>query len=204
MTKRSKLALNLAAALAAVIVLPAAEAHAATLIFSNIGLHKTWDSNNYDSVNGAAGFGGDTTHYLASSFTTPGNGIFFDYLDIVVASVQCGGSLSRGVSVDLVADDGGKPSETGGVIQHWLIAKVPDRCVAVKPTKLSIPSAQQLILTANTTYWVVLTPVGLDDHVRWFDGSTNNGSGTASGDAGQTWVPYNNETEPYSLDVWRR
>ncbi len=193
-----------AAALSAALLLPAAGAHATSfLVVTNFGPGLTFDHGQVDQAFGAGGIGGGFTSYITESFTTPTFDIFFDHIDLALSDATCGTSLAKGVSVDIVPDNGGKPNENIAVVKHWLLTKLPSACGTVKATKLSIPSTQSLTLAANTTYWVVVTPIGFDDFTSWYHGLVNGGNALYSQDGGKNWVPITT-TPPLALDVWRR
>jgi hypothetical protein len=109
------------------------------------------------------------------------------------------------VVVSIYPDANGVPGtyDDGSPLEEWLDTKFPSGPAALKPIKFV--SKAHPVLTAGTTYWVVVAPLFYDSTTSWNLNSTNvlGVDATFQGAWTNTWAPYtaNNSVTP-ALDVW--
>ena len=180
-----------------------ATVHAATLKFTTFGPRGTFDTTLHDAdvIRGPVPF---YAFAVASSFTVPSFGFFLDHIDVALSDNSCdyAGNNPRGAAVDLVGDKNGVPNTSGPVIAHWLVTKLPSCAASFKPVKLKSANGSIEIPGGGSKYWIVITPVGLDDGLLWWLGLPFSRAGSGSGDGGNTW--FSGAEGVGAFDVWAR
>ncbi|WP_165072731.1 choice-of-anchor R domain-containing protein [Paludisphaera rhizosphaerae] len=137
-----------------------------------------------DAVTGAS--------WLAASFQTDGSAYSLSSLTLDLARTSIGGS----VVVDLYTDGDLEPGSL-------LATYSADSSISTTASPI-VFSIYDMILSANTTYWVVLRAV--TGEFEWSWASSNLGSGVGfstttamSDDAGSTW--FTADSYPYQMSV---
>ncbi|MBV8800951.1 MAG: hypothetical protein JO208_14235 [Alphaproteobacteria bacterium] len=147
-------------------ILGAVNANAQTRVYNNFHAHHSSNSHSAICVKGAASAQcGEHPSSLfmatAVAFSPSASGLL-SYID--VAAGQYSGT--QGVAVTLVKDNAGAPSLTDPILEGWVLTSKEIACCEVylheKLSSVAAPS-----LTAGTTYWIVMTPVGFDSFTYW-------------------------------------
>ena len=180
-------------------VLCGAPARAAPVqAFSEFGPHKSFAQGNGACVNGPAnvsclpGF----SIYTASPFVAGASGSL-DYLDLAVSYV----SGLNGVSVALLTDNGGLPSESANALEEWVVTKLPAFTTGSPPvTATRIVSKMHPSLTSGATCWIVVMPLGFDTVAYVQPNDVGVSGGVWSDNGGQSWAG-SLGTEP-AFDDW--
>jgi hypothetical protein len=166
--------------------------------FSDFGPHKSFAQGNGACVNGPANsycLSGSSI-FDASPFVAGVSGSL-DHLDLAVSYW----SGLNGVSVALVADKGGVPSESANALEEWVVTKLPTFTAGSPPVKATrVASKLHPSLVAGTTYWIVVMPLGFDTVAFVQPNDVAVSGGVWSDNGGQSWAG-SLGTEP-AFDVW--
>ena len=162
------------------------------LSYTNLGFGGVFSTTNYYFVSGPVNHAAT----YAAPFVAGASGQL-DHIDLPLNG--------DGVVVSIYADANGVPGtySDGPPLEEWLDTKFPSGPAGNKPIKFV--SKAHPVLTAGTTYWVVVAPLFYDSVTQWFMNTTNVSGVDASffGGGVNTWAPYtfNGSVMP-AVDVW--